>query len=174
MKTKIQQIKTKYNFEESLDIPPPFFLSEESSDLEFDIIRAITENILFPKSTLYKMTVKDEPSFYVFECAHWYLTDPDIYNLFSEIESIYEIGITSSGYSKVDHPNHYGGKDNPYETIKIIENLGFGFHIGNVFKYIARAGKKNPDTKIEDLRKAQWYLQRYIEEYENIKSKKLK
>lgn len=174
MKTKIQQIKQKYNFEESLDIPPPFIPTQTSSEFEFEIIKNITENMLFPNSTLYQMDVKDEPFFYVFEYAHWYVTDTNIYNLFSEIESIYEIGITTSGDSKIDHPHHYGGKDNPYETIKIIENLGFGFHIGNVFKYIARAGKKDPQTKIEDLKKAQWYLERYIEEYENIKSKKLK
>lgn len=63
----------------------------------------------------------------------------------------------------VDHPAHYGGKDDPYEAIKVIEAWGLGFHLGNAVKYIARAGKKNPDTEIEDLRKAVWYINRFIE-----------
>ena len=62
---------------------------------------------------------------------------------------------------KVNHPQHYGGQGNPYEAIKVIEAWGVGFHIGNVLKYLSRAGKK--ECKLEDLKKAQWYLARYIE-----------
>jgi hypothetical protein len=65
---------------------------------------------------------------------------------------------------QVDHPEHYGGADNPYEAIKIIEALKLGFHLGNAFKYIARAGKKGDE--LTDLRKAAWYLQRKIEQLE--------
>lgn len=61
----------------------------------------------------------------------------------------------------VDHPSHYGGKDNPYEAIKVIEAWGLGFHLGNVVKYVCRAGRKL-DT-YEDLLKAQWYLARAIQ-----------
>jgi hypothetical protein len=61
----------------------------------------------------------------------------------------------------VNHPDHYGGKDNPYEAIKVIEAWELGFHLGNAIKYIARAGKKG-DT-LQDLRKAIWYIERYIE-----------
>jgi hypothetical protein len=60
----------------------------------------------------------------------------------------------------IDHPEHYGGADNPYEAIKVVEAWKLGFHLGNVIKYIARAGRKG-DT-LEDLRKARWYLDRYI------------
>ena len=66
----------------------------------------------------------------------------------------------------VDHPNHYGGKENKYEAIKVIESWELGFHLGNVLKYINRAGKKS--DMLEDLEKAQWYLSRHIE---NIKGK---
>lgn len=65
----------------------------------------------------------------------------------------------------VNHPVHYGGKDNPYEVIKIIEALNLDFHLGNTLKYIARAGVKNADTELEDLKKALWYLQRKIKQY---------
>ena len=72
----------------------------------------------------------------------------------------------------VNHPAHYGGADNPYEAIKVIEAWGLGFHLGNSVKYIARAGKKGDDYiqqelggkhTLEDLQKAQWCLQRRIE-----------
>lgn len=61
---------------------------------------------------------------------------------------------------KVNHPDHYGGKGNTYEAIKVIEAWELDFHLGNVVKYISRAGKK--ENTIEDLEKALWYLQRKI------------
>jgi hypothetical protein len=60
----------------------------------------------------------------------------------------------------INHPTHYGGADNPYEAIKVIEAHDLGFHLGNAIKYILRAGKKG--DAIEDLKKAQWYLEREI------------
>jgi hypothetical protein len=60
----------------------------------------------------------------------------------------------------VDHPAHYGGADNPYEAIKVIEAWELGFCLGNAVKYISRAGKKG--DVLEDLRKARWYLDREI------------
>lgn len=63
----------------------------------------------------------------------------------------------------VNHPEHYGGKDNPYEVIKIIRHFNLGFSLGNTIKYILRAGKKDPNKHIEDLEKAKWYLEEEIE-----------
>lgn len=68
----------------------------------------------------------------------------------------------------IDHPKHYGGKDNPYETIKVIEAWGLGFCLSNTVKYISRAGKKETDKTVQDLEKAKWYLEREIEK---LKSK---
>jgi hypothetical protein len=42
-------------------------------------------------------------------------------------------------------PAHYGGADNPYEAIKVIEAWKLGFCLGNTVKYISRAGKKDSD-----------------------------
>lgn len=67
----------------------------------------------------------------------------------------------------VNHPNHYGGQDNPYETIKVIEFWDLGFHLGNVVKYISRAGKK--DDTIQELEKARWYLDREINRLKSLK-----
>lgn len=69
---------------------------------------------------------------------------------------------------KVNHPLHYGGTHNPYEAIKVIEAWDLGFCLGNVVKYISRAGKKDSSKEIEDLEKALWYLER------EIKNKKAK
>lgn len=69
--------------------------------------------------------------------------------------------------NNVNHPQHYGGKDNPYEAIKVIEAWGLGFCLGNTVKYIARAGKKDPEKFIEDLKKARWYLDHEIKELES-------
>lgn len=70
--------------------------------------------------------------------------------------------------NNINHPAHYGGSENTYEAIKVIEAWHLGFNLGNVVKYISRAGKKG--NKLEDLKKAQWYLQREIEKLESIKS----
>jgi hypothetical protein len=65
----------------------------------------------------------------------------------------------------IDHPDHYGGKKNPYEAIKIIEAWDLNFNLGNVVKYISRAGQKSPDV-LEDLKKARWYIERQIKNLE--------
>lgn len=62
----------------------------------------------------------------------------------------------------INHPLHYGGEDNPYEAIRVIENWNLDFCLGNTVKYISRAGKKGDE--LEDLLKAQWYLNRRIEQ----------
>ena len=62
----------------------------------------------------------------------------------------------------IDHPDHYGGADNPYEVIKIIEHYKLGFCLGNLLKYVLRAKVKDPAKELEDLKKARWYLDREI------------
>ena len=57
----------------------------------------------------------------------------------------------------VNHPKHYQGFSNGAEVIDITENLSF--NLGNVVKYVARAGRKTEDP-FEDLLKAQFYLER--------------
>jgi hypothetical protein len=69
----------------------------------------------------------------------------------------------------VDHPAHYGGADSPYEAIKVVEAWRLGFCLGNVVKYLSRAGKKG--DPLEDLKKARWYLDREIENLEKARAK---
>lgn len=63
----------------------------------------------------------------------------------------------------VNQPPHYKG--NKYECIDIIEDFSLGFHLGNAVKYILRAGKKG--NRVEDIRKAIWYLERECKRGEN-------
>ena len=64
----------------------------------------------------------------------------------------------------VNHPAHYGGGDNPYEVVKVVEAWGLDqdAYLFNTVKYVARAGKKDPTKLVEDLEKARFYLDRRI------------
>ncbi len=66
----------------------------------------------------------------------------------------------------VDHPQHYGGKKDPHEHIKVMSSwLGSeglrGYCLGNATKYIARAGKKTT-SEVHDLEKAIWFLNYWL------------
>ena len=76
----------------------------------------------------------------------------------------------SGNKEMVNHPNHYGGKDNVYEVVKVCEAWGLDkdAYIFNVVKYVARAGKKDVDKELQDMKKALWYLNRKIERLENV------
>jgi len=58
----------------------------------------------------------------------------------------------------VNHPEHY--KTGGIETIDFIEAKSLGYHLGNVVKYVTRADHKG--NRLEDLKKAQWYLNRAV------------
>jgi hypothetical protein len=61
----------------------------------------------------------------------------------------------------VNHPQHYGGEDDPYEVIKVMiawdPEMAYHFCVGNAIKYLGRLGKKDPEKRVEDLRKSSWY-----------------
>lgn len=65
----------------------------------------------------------------------------------------------------INHPSHYA-EGRKYEPIDVIEDWELGFCLGNAVKYISRAGRKNPDAYIEDLKKAIWYIEREIRKVE--------
>ena len=58
----------------------------------------------------------------------------------------------------VNHPEHY--KVGGIETIDFIEGKNLGYNLGNAVKYISRADHKG--NRLQDLQKAQWYLNREI------------
>ena len=69
----------------------------------------------------------------------------------------------------VNHPSHYN--DGKIEVIDFIEDKHLNFHRGNAVKYIARAGKKDKSKEVEDLKKAQWYIEREIKKLEQNNDK---
>jgi len=68
---------------------------------------------------------------------------------------------------EVNHPSHYASESG-LEAIEVIDAFFHGnAFLANTFKYIARAGKKGGEAKrLEDLRKARWYLEREIKREE--------
>jgi glutaredoxin len=74
-----------------------------------------------------------------------------------------ENGVQECYYCKTKptppQPYYHSGT---YEAINVIEAWGLNFNLGNVIKYVARAGRKT-DNPIEDLEKAKWYIEREIE-----------
>jgi len=78
----------------------------------------------------------------------------------TEVEEIVaDVSQAIAQHDAINHPAHYtaGG----IETIDFIEAKGLGYHLGNVVKYITRADHKG--DRLENLKKAQWYLNREIE-----------
>ena len=95
-----------------------------------------------------------------------YKSVEDMLNKTSEKEKETEETGNMPYKESVNHPSHYGGKDNPYETIKVIDAWGLDFELGNAIKYISRAGKKDPTKIVEDLKKAIFYIQHEIDKIE--------
>ena len=85
---------------------------------------------------------------------------PSVFDDREDLTALTQAGPSSA--PSVDHPTHYGGADDPFEAIKVIDAWRLGFSLGNVVKYIARAGRKDPAKLIEDLEKARWYLDHEI------------
>lgn len=91
------------------------------------------------------------------------------YAIFDKSEYKYELEDDSikiiENSDSVSHPLHYAsGWSNGAEVIDLTEHLSFC--AGNVVKYVCRAGRKDPDKHVEDLKKARWYLDREIERIE--------
>lgn len=69
-------------------------------------------------------------------------------------------------------PKHYTDIPKGQQSIEIIETYGLGFCLGNCIKYILRAGRKEDETILDDLKKAKWYLDRFINSLENKENSK--
>lgn len=68
-----------------------------------------------------------------------------------------------SGYDAVHAPAHYI-EGRSYEPKDVIRDWELNFNLGNVVKYVSRAGRK--DDALEDLKKAKQYLEFEIEAME--------
>ena len=59
-------------------------------------------------------------------------------------------------HDPVNHPSHYTEHPSGVECIDITRHMNF--NLGNVIKYLWRAGMKEGVPDIQDLEKAAWYL----------------
>lgn len=68
---------------------------------------------------------------------------------------------------EINRPSHYGSKSGR-DVIDWCEDFGLmgNAYIFNIFKYLARAGKKKDNSELQDAMKARVYLNRYIEKLE--------
>tara|TARA_B100000902_G_C27210351_1_gene863993 strand:+ start:114 stop:449 length:336 start_codon:yes stop_codon:yes gene_type:complete len=73
---------------------------------------------------------------------------------------------TESLKENIVHPDHYL-KSSGHEVIDVINAWSLNFSLGNAIKYIARAGRKDPQKEIEDLEKAKFYIDMQIEKIKN-------
>ena len=109
-----------------------------------------------PKDNQSKKATESAPVISKTETTESYITADSVKDLYDVATDKKPNRITNA----IDHPSHYNrGK---IEIIDFIEDQGLSFHLGNVIKYITRAGSKG--DKLEDLKKARWYLDRYINE----------
>lgn len=118
-----------------------------------------------PKDKESKKVDESSPVISKTETTESYINSESAKDLFVSADNVKDLCVTTDKKpdritNAIDHPSHYNrGK---IEVIDFIEDQGLSFHLGNVIKYIARAGSKG--DKLEDLKKARWYLDRYINE----------
>lgn len=80
---------------------------------------------------------------------------------------LYRIVRIMANKDMVNHPVHYTSDPSGVECIEITRHRNF--NIGNAFKYLWRAGLKNEETIIQDLRKAIFYIEDEIKRIEMLK-----
>lgn len=114
--------------------------------------------------------------FHIDTCTHFrdawmgYYTNCEDTNNLPEIhysDFVASIEAKKSNHSEkhldmVNHPPHYNV--NGIEVIDVIENYKLNYRLGNVVKYVLRSDLKG--NRLQDLKKALWYLQREIEQSE--------
>jgi hypothetical protein len=104
------------------------------------------------------IVIEKEGDFYN---VKWVTTNPGLHAHFDRVNAgtfrWIEPPLTTA--SEVSHPHYYGGEDNVYEAIKVIQAHDLNFCLGNAIKYVLRAGKKDSETQLKDLQKAIEYLQ---------------
>lgn len=76
----------------------------------------------------------------------------------SETEERLEYYQRQKQLTQINHPDYY--KAGGIEAIDFIEANSLNFNLGNVIKYITRAGLKQGEDRLTALTKAKWYLDR--------------
>jgi len=91
-------------------------------------------------------------TFGVAECVESVVEEPD-----PKLLKKYAVGV----HDTISNPAHYTA-GRAIEPLDVIEDWGLTFHEACILKYLSRAGRKPGSSKLEDLRKARFYLERLI------------
>ena len=68
----------------------------------------------------------------------------------------------------IEHPSYY---NQGIEVIDFVDSYGLNFNLGNVVKYVVRAGHKPGEEAVEALSKAVWYLEHEIARRKELEGK---
>ena len=123
------------------------------------------KNKVSPKDTKSKKVDEVPPVISKMETTESYINSESVQDLYECTDDVKGSCVSTDKnpnpiHNVIDHPSHYNrGK---IEVIDFIEDQCLSFHLGNVIKYVTRADSKG--DKLEDLKKARWYLDRYINE----------
>ena len=139
--------------------------AKELLDFRTTVGDAITGWLNLDDATIY-------PSTDIFEEGGYQVTLPQVISLHKYWENSEDKKSTEpkSQIDMVNHPAHYKSETG-LETIEVVEAFTFdlegieSYDVGNVVKYISRWKKKNG---LEDLKKAQWYLNHLIDHVEKL------
>lgn len=104
----------------------------------------------------------------IFDCEGLKDDDPKLYKEIKEQKQMFEsLKKKEAAQDPVNHPKHYISDPSGIECIQIVRHRNF--NIGNAIKYLWRAGLKDGNSDIQDLRKAVWYIQDEIERLQTQK-----
>jgi hypothetical protein len=90
-------------------------------------------------------------------------------DLMTYISDRYYCAVCKPKNDPVNSPHHY--TFGQIEVADALDDWQMNLWRGTVIKYVVRAGRKNPDTEIEDLQKAKWYLEREIQRLNKLSGK---
>lgn len=99
-----------------------------------------------------KLTDKDEDKQVVFKINFYYIGSGDYIETKRRAQVLSFVDLDTNTL-----PNYYNSSK--ITPLNVIDEWGLDFRLGNVVKYIARAGKKDSETERLDLEKALSYLQ---------------
>jgi hypothetical protein len=151
-------------------------INRRCSDLGFGAV-ALNEDAVHPDRVLLYTALAAKPSVwdpaFIIECPHCHApkTKPCVgivevgQHIHVARERAYLAGVERlpprSGSDPVNHPTHYNASPSGVECIDVVEHMTF--NVGNAVKYLWRAGLKGGSPRVEDLKKAAWYINREIE-----------
>jgi hypothetical protein len=153
----LKQGKTAQEIAAQLKIKPNRVYTVKWLDAKKQKPSKIIKAVQKMKTTLDALDkIKDKPAKMFIQPDHM----DDAHKLISEQFETEYAKYKTTQPDLVNHPPHY--KSGGIETIDFIEAKDLNYRLGNVIKYVARAGKKASDP-VQDLEKAAWYLQREID-----------